>query len=102
MEWILQYWMQMVLVCVTSTLLLEYKKMLAIKLGVQALLRDRIYQAHDHYMQRGFLPIYARENIELLFVPYEALNGNGTAKTLVKEVLDLPTELKGGEHCETH
>jgi hypothetical protein len=77
-----------------STVVLEYGKLKAIKLGMRALLRDRIYQAHDHYSQKGHLPIYARENIELMYVPYKALGGNGTAKKLVEEMLELPTDIK--------
>ena len=30
----------------------------ALRLGVQALLRDRLYWAHDHYIVRGELPIW--------------------------------------------
>ena len=38
----------------------EDRKAEAVRLGVQALLRDRLIWAHDHYMQKGCYPIYAR------------------------------------------
>lgn len=63
----------------------------AVRLGVQALLRDRIYQAHSHYMERGVYPIYARENVEEMYKQYHALGGNGTVTNLVKEMDALPT-----------
>ena len=66
----------------------------AVRLGVQALLRDRIYQAHSHYMERGFYPIYARENVEEMYKQYHALGGNGTVTNLVREMDGLPTTHK--------
>ena len=63
----------------------------AVRLGVQALLRDRIYQAHSHYTEKGVYPIYARENVEEMYKQYHALGGNGTVTNLVKEMDGLPT-----------
>lgn len=64
----------------------------AVRLGVQALLRDRLIWAHDHYMTKGCYPIYARENVEEMYTRYHALGGNGTVTSLVHELDGLPTE----------
>lgn len=64
----------------------------AVKMGVQALLRDRLYWNHDHYMQKGEYPIYARENVEEMYRWYHALGGNGTVTNLVHELDNLPTK----------
>lgn len=64
----------------------------AVKMGVQALLRDRLYWNHDHYMQKGEYPIYARENVEEMYRWYHALGGNGTVTNLVRELDALPTK----------
>lgn len=66
----------------------------AVRLGVQALLRDRLIWAHDHYMARGEYPIYARENVEEMYKRYHALGGNGTVTNLVREMDGLPTETR--------
>lgn len=64
----------------------------AIKLGMQALLRDRIISAYNHYMDKGYCPIYARENVRRLYEQYHNLGGNGTVTHLVQELEDLPTD----------
>jgi hypothetical protein len=64
----------------------------AIKLGIQALLRDRIIQSYNHYMDKGICPIYALENINALYTQYHALGGNGTITEIVKKLKNLPTE----------
>ena len=66
----------------------------ALRLGVQALLRDRLYWAHDHYNVRGELPIYARENVSNMYAQYHALGGNGAMTELVRELESLPTSKK--------
>ena len=70
----------------------EDRKAEAVRLGVQALLRDRLIWAHDHYMQKGCYPIYARENVEEMYTRYHALGGNGTVTSLVRELDGLPTD----------
>lgn len=64
----------------------------AIALGIQAILRDRIIQAYNHYHDQGYCPIYARENIENMYNQYHNLGGNGTITDLYNELRKLPTE----------
>ena len=40
----------------------------AVGLGVQALLRDRIIQAYNHYTEKGCCPIYGLENVEEMYL----------------------------------
>ena len=70
----------------------EDRKAEAVRLGVQALLRDRLIWAHDHYMQKGCYPIYARENVEEMYTRYHALGGDGTVTSLVRELDGLPPD----------
>ena len=67
----------------------------AVGLGVQALLRDRIIQAYNHYIEKGYCPIYALENVEEMYRQYHALGGNGAITELVERVKELPTQPKG-------
>lgn len=70
----------------------QEKEQRAVKLGITALLRDRIITAYNHYMDKGWCPIYARENVDALFVQYKVLGGNGTVGELVEKMKKLPTE----------
>ena len=65
--------------------------------GLQAILHDRIYQAHRYYTQLGFCPLNDKKNIEYLFRPYAALGGNGTGKQAFEDIMNLPTEAAGGK-----
>lgn len=100
-EWILRYWIEALFGIITACLAVGYKKLCSkikeqdcIKLGVQALLRDRIVQSYNHYMEKRYCPIYALENVIALYVQYHALGGNGAVTELVEKLKDLPTETK--------
>lgn len=71
----------------------------ALKAGLQALLRDRIIQAYNHYVKdKGFIPIYAKESINACYKSYEALGENGVINDLMEQINDLPNyESQGGE-----
>lgn len=60
-----------------------------------ALLHDRLYQACNFYIKRGWCSTEDKRNLEHLFKPYNKLGGNGTAESLYKKCLDLPIE-EGG------
>lgn len=62
----------------------------ALKEGVQALLRDRIIQAYNHYSDKGWIPIYAMESIEACYKSYEELGQNGVIDNLMKQLRALP------------
>ena len=63
----------------------------ALKAGVQALLRDRIIQAYNHYCDdKKWIPIYALESINACFRSYEALGENGVINGLMEQLNDLP------------
>lgn len=106
-EWILKYWIEVLFGLITTGLIAGYKKLSsnistkfkeqdAIKLGIQALLRDRIIQSYNHYQERGCCPIYALENVTALYTQYHNLGGNGTVTELMERLKDMPTEIKKG------
>ena len=66
----------------------------AVKLGIQALLRDRIIQTYNHYSAKGYCPIYGLENAESMYLQYHALGGNGAITKLLEALRELPTESK--------
>lgn len=73
----------------------------AVRAGVQALLRDRIIQAYNHYVcEKGWVPIYAKESIDACYKSYEALGDNGVIDSLMEQLNELPNyNLNGGKNA---
>lgn len=62
----------------------------AVKHGVQALLRAQLISEWNYYSEKGYAPIYARENFENVYLQYHSLGANGVMDDLRKKFLDLP------------
>ena len=73
----------------------------ALRAGVQALLRDRIIQAYNHYVcEKGWIPIYAKESIDACYKSYEALGDTGVSDSLMEQLNELPNyNLNGGKNA---
>lgn len=73
----------------------------ALRAGVQALLRDRIIQAYNHYVcEKEWIPIYAKESIDACYKSYEALGDNGVIDSLMEQLNELPNyNLNGGKNA---
>ena len=73
----------------------------ALRAGLQALLRDRIIQAYNHYVcEKGWVPIYAKESIDACYKSYEALGDNGVIDSLMEQLNELPNyNLNGGKNA---
>ena len=91
--------------CVITLLITMYKQKKkqndAFKAGLQALLRDRIIQAYNHYVQdKGWIPIYAKESVDACYKSYEALGDNGVIDNLMQQINELqnyPPKNRGEE-----
>lgn len=64
----------------------------AVCLGVQALLRDRLIQTYNHYNEKGYAPIYAKENFENMWQQYHSLGANGVMDEVHERFKKLPPE----------
>lgn len=64
----------------------------AVKIGIQALLRSQMISEYNKWEDRGYAPIYARDNFENCWKQYHALGVNGVMDDLHEKFLDLPTE----------
>ena len=62
----------------------------ALALGVQALLRAQMIADFNHYSEKGWAPVYARDNFENCWKQYEALGANGVLKDLHDDFMALP------------
>lgn len=63
----------------------------AVKAGLQALLRSEMIKDYNKWSERGYAPIYARENFENCWTQYHSLGVNGVIDDLHTKFLDLPT-----------
>ena len=59
--------------------------------GRDEVLVAEIIRDHSHYMEKGYIPIYAMENVLESYTAYHALGGNGTITKMVEELKRLPT-----------
>ena len=85
-----------ILTAVWRKIKLNEKKTESVQLGVQALLRDRLYSTYLHYQEKGFAPIYARENFENMYNQYHVLGANGVMDDIYRKFMDLPLEESEG------
>jgi hypothetical protein len=63
----------------------------ATMLGVQALLRDRLIQAFNYYLARGWIEAGERDNIDNMYTQYEALGPNNVISDIYNQVRTLPS-----------
>ena len=63
----------------------------ALQNGVKGMLRNSIIEMYNKYSEKGYMPIYARENLKALHEEYKALGGNGVLDGLVSQLEQLPT-----------
>lgn len=64
----------------------------AVKLGVQAMLRSQMIDDYNKYSERGYAPIYARDNFENCYQRYHALGANGVMDDIHDKFMKLPTK----------
>lgn len=107
METIIQYigvhWVEWLFLAISTILGFGYRqiikkqteesaKSMALQEGVQALLRDRIIWSYNHYQDRGYCPIYAKENVKRMYDAYHGLGGNDVATSLKDKLIAMPEE----------
>lgn len=64
----------------------------AVKQGLQALLRAQMIADYNKWSERGYAPIYARQNFENCWQHYHSLGANGVMDDIHQKFLTLPTE----------
>lgn len=75
------------------------KKTESVQKGVQALLRSQMIEDYNKWYERGYAPIYARENFLNMYSQYHNLGMNGVMDDILEKFKNLPTqkEHKEGE-----
>ena len=74
----------------------------ATMLGVQALLRDRLLQAFEHYLARGWISAGERDNVDNMYTQYEALGTNNVISDIYNQVRALPSIAPETHPMEAH
>lgn len=69
----------------------------ALALGVQALLRAQMITDYNKSIDKGYAPIYVRENFENVYNQYKNLGGNGVMTDIHEKFRALPTKPPKGE-----
>ena len=77
---------------VTAAIKFLWTQIKGVRNGVQALLRAQMIDDYNRYAEKGWAPIYARENFENCWKQYHALGANGVMDNLREKFLQLPTE----------
>lgn len=91
-DWFAKYWAEVACGALVTGLTVIYRRFNALKSGVRALLRDRIIQSYNYWMEKKYCPIFARDTICDMFEQYKALKGNHGVSDLMDKLLALPTE----------
>ena len=94
LEFIIKYWIEILLTSVTTGSIYVIKEYIGLKNGMKSLLRNEIIRIYENYICLGFCPSYMKENVNEMYVNYHKLKGNGMATTMVNELFKLPNELK--------
>lgn len=100
-DWFLENWIKAIFGLISAGMLAALRQLFtrvksqkartdAIQHGMQALLRNEIIKSYHKYMDKGWIPIYALENVNAMYREYHALGGNGTITQLAEELQDLP------------
>lgn len=101
--YITMHWVEWLFAAISAVLGILYKQLskqlkeervrnAALQDGMQALLRDRIIQSYNHYQDKGYCPIYGKENVKRMYDAYHVLGGNDVATQLKDKLLSMPEE----------
>lgn len=71
---------------------IAFSQIKSVRLGVQALLRAQLVSEYNKWEERGWAPIYARQNFENCWEQYHNMGKNGVMDDLHARFLALPTE----------
>lgn len=70
----------------------EWAQVKALRDGMRCVLRSQIIAIYNRSTERGYCPIYERENLTHAEEAYLNLKGNGVVPGLCQKTLALPTE----------
>ena len=84
-------WILSFLTVIGGAIVYIHTRIRALQEGVQALLRAQMISYYNHYHEKGYAPLYARESFENCWVQYERLGRNGVMADIRAKFMALPT-----------
>ena len=93
----MEYWLEFLLVSLSSTIICVLRQYKGLKSGMISLLKNEIIRIYEKYTKLGYCPSYMKENIEEMYNSYHKLGGNGMITTMVNDIYKLPSEIKKGD-----
>lgn len=90
MDNILVYIALAIISAIGGLLIAELKQQKAQRKGIQALLRDRLYDIYYKCMKKGYATNVEKNNFENLYLQYHALGRNGVMDVYRKQIMELP------------
>lgn len=91
MEFVLNYWLEVLFTTVTGLLLYMFKQYIGVKSGIKALLSNEIVRLYELYAELGYCPSYIKENVEEIYKNYHRLGGDGMITSMVNKLYELPS-----------
>lgn len=88
-QWLCLFSIPTVLSGILATLFTQIR---AVKRGLQALLRAQLIDDWNKWSEKGYAPIYARQNFENCWKQYHSLGANGVMDDIHARFFELPTE----------
>lgn len=85
-------WLLSVTTILGGFLIYLIRRIIALEKGIQALLRAQMIADYNHYAEKGYAPIYARQNFENCWTQYHALGANGVMDGIHTKFMELPTK----------
>jgi hypothetical protein len=64
----------------------------AVRMGVQAILRSEMISNYRHWSEKGYAPIYAKDNFENCWQQYHMLGQNGVMDDIHNRFMALPID----------
>ena len=92
-QWLCLLGIPSLIAAATGLVVNQYHQLRAVKLGLQAILRDRLLQAYEFYAHRGYADYDEKANVVNLYQQYEMLGPNGIMHRKHERFLELPDEL---------
>jgi len=93
-DFIINYWLEFLFVLISGALTafvkVLYKRVKALMVGTQALLRAELIRSGEKYLEQGWIPIYAKDAFDKTYISYHNLGGNGTMTEMHEQVMNLP------------
>ena len=90
-EHIIEFLLGVALTALVTRVRRQKKENDSLKEGMLSLLRAELIRSGEKYIEKKWVPIYAKDAYDKAYCAYHGLGGNGTMTQLHEQVMELPT-----------